>query len=175
MRITSGKLKGRQFDAPGGHKTHPMSERLKTALFNVLGDIEGLNVLDAFAGSGALGFEALSRGAHSALLLDSDRRAAATIRKNIETLGLSEQCKVTQAPVPAWSERNQEQRFNLIFADPPFNDVQGPSLAVLAGHLLPTGLLVVNYPKGQEPAELSELPLLKQTTHAGAQLLFYKP
>ena len=174
MRIAGGTLKNRQFDAPGGHKTHPMSERLKSALFNVLGDIEGLTVLDAFAGSGALAFEAISRGAAHALLIENDTRASKTITANIKQLGVGKQVKLTEAPVFSWSERNKDQQFNLVFADPPFDALQSNSLAALADHLLPTGILVVNHPAGSEPAELSHMTLLKQKTHAGAQLLFYK-
>jgi 16S rRNA (guanine966-N2)-methyltransferase len=72
VRIIAGSLKGRTFSEPHGHRTHPMSEKVRGALFNALGDIEGLTFLDAFAGSGALSFEAASRGAKSVIAIDKD-------------------------------------------------------------------------------------------------------
>src|SRR3954464_3149409 len=94
MRIIAGRLGGRQFNSPKGHRTHPMSEKGRGALFNALGDISGLTVLDAFAGSGALSFEAISRRAASVLAIDSDKNAQRAIAENIASLGLSRQVKL---------------------------------------------------------------------------------
>jgi 16S rRNA (guanine966-N2)-methyltransferase len=79
MRVIAGFLGGRNFDSPGGHRTHPMSDKVRGAVFGVLGDIKGLSVLDAFAGSGALSIEAVSRGAKYAVAIDVDKRAHAVM------------------------------------------------------------------------------------------------
>src|SRR5258708_5562120 len=108
MRIIAGNLKGRVFGSPHGHRTHPMSENIRGALFNALGELGGLNVLDAFAGSGALGFEALSRGAKSAVLVEADRLAQKTIAENIQTLGLETRAKLVKASASAWLSTTDE-------------------------------------------------------------------
>src|ERR1700733_7722884 len=97
MRIIAGKLGGRSFDSPGTDKTHPMSDKMRGALFNILGDVDDLIVLDAFGGSGALSLEAVSRGARSAIIMDSDRRAQQTIQENIQSLGLQDQIQLVNA------------------------------------------------------------------------------
>jgi 16S rRNA (guanine966-N2)-methyltransferase len=85
MRIIAGRLGGRHFASPQGRRTHPMSDKMRGALFNALGDIDGLSVLDAFAGSGALAFEAVSRGAGHAVAIDVDKSAQRAIAENIST------------------------------------------------------------------------------------------
>lgn len=175
MRIASGHLKGRIFDAPGGHRTRPMSDKLKSAIFNVLGDISGLTVLDAFAGTGALSFEAISRGVSSAVLIEHDKRAVVTLQKNIEQLGLSDVAKLTPAYTRSWSTRHKAKQFELIFADPPFDDLQEKTIGLLPDHLAPGGTLILNFPARERPPyELNKLNLVKQKTHGTSQLLFYK-
>ena len=87
MRVVAGELRGRRIKAPPGG-IRPTADRVREALFSILGDVSGLRVLDLFAGSGALGIEALSRGAAEAVFVDSDRRAVAGVRANLEALGL---------------------------------------------------------------------------------------
>src|SRR5579883_2683533 len=106
MRIVAGTLGGRQFEAPKGHRTHPMSDKVRGALFNMLGDISGLTVFDAFAGSGALSFEAISRGAKSAVAVDIDKSAHKTILKNAKQLGVPAQLKAIRANASGWSDNN---------------------------------------------------------------------
>lgn len=175
MRIISGKLKGRQLESPGGYRTHPMGDKLRAAIFNVLGDIDGLTVLDAFAGSGAIAFEALSRGASSAVLIEQDKRAAGAINKNIEVLGLGGKAKFVQAYVTSWSTRHKKEKFDLIFIDPPFGELQEKTIGKVSDHLAKGGILVLNFPSRERPPyELNHLVLVKQKTHGTAQLLFYK-
>src|SRR4051812_43097697 len=97
MRIIAGTMGGRTFSSPHGHRTHPMSDKMRGALFNTLGDIGGLTILDAFAGSGALSFEAVSRGARHATAIDSDRSAQQTITENIRSLSLNKHVKLIKA------------------------------------------------------------------------------
>src|SRR3954447_19373138 len=87
MRVVAGAYKGRRLHAPRGRRTRPTSDRVREALFSILGDIEGTRVLDLFAGSGALGIEALSRGASEAVFVDKSRRAGEAIRANLKALG----------------------------------------------------------------------------------------
>lgn len=129
---------------------------MRGALFNMLGDIDGLQVLDAFAGSGALSFEALSRGAASAVAIDSDRDASRTILENAATLGLNRQLQVIQANAAAWL-RTTQGRFDIILLDPPYDKLQYELLERLARRLTPEGTLVLSWPGKQTPPELPEL------------------
>ena len=119
MRIIAGKWRGRTIEAPPGQATRPTADRVRETLFSMLtsrvGSFEDLRVADLFAGSGALGFEALSRGATSATFGETDAKAAAIIRRNAEKLGASVQILGSSAlALP------QSQAFHLILADPPY-------------------------------------------------------
>src|SRR5437868_2924372 len=107
MRIIAGKLKGREFKSPHGHKTHPMSDKVRGALFNILGDIDELTFLDAFAGSGALAFEAVSRGAKSVAAIDKDSSAHKALEQNAKEL-CPRDVKVIKANAGGWSIHNME-------------------------------------------------------------------
>src|SRR6476469_3678245 len=117
MRIIAGRLGGRQFDSPHTQKTHPMSDKMRGALFNILGDVDGLTVLDAFVGTGALSYEAISRGASHVTVTDSDRQAQLTIESNIKSLGLDKQVSLVKASVSAWSQTNPDAMFDLVLCD----------------------------------------------------------
>ena len=152
-----------------------MSDKLRSAIFNVLGDIEGYEVLDVFSGSGALGFEALSRGAAHATLIEQDKRAIATLKSNIERLGIAETTKLIPAYAHSWSTRNKAKKFDLIFFDPPFENLQEKTIGKLSDHLVDGGILILNFPSHERPPyELNHLELVKQKKHGKAQLLFYK-
>lgn len=111
MRVIAGICGGRIFESPHGHRTHPMSEKMRGAIFASLGDLHDLNILDAFSGSGALGIEAVSRGAKSVISIEVDKRAHSIIEKNIKSLSLDEQIKSVRAYVNAWSTRHPNQFF----------------------------------------------------------------
>lgn len=174
LKVVAGSLGGRLLDAPSGHNTHPMGERIRGALFNSLGDIVGLTVLDAYSGSGALSIEAISRGAKSAVLIDSNKQVVQTIRSNIASLGIEDQTKVTQAPILSWLGKNPELHFDLIFADPPYTQVQPAAIFELANHLLPDGLLILSWPVKKNLPELDNLTKLDEKIYADAKLAFYK-
>jgi len=175
MRVIAGSLGGRFFESPHGHRTHPMSEKIRGAIFGVLGDVEGLSVLDCFAGSGALAIEAISRGAANAVCVEVDKGAASIIAKNAEVLGIDEQVRVVRAYYNAWSTRHQVELFDLVFADPPFDNIPWRDMKFLYRHVKPTGLMILNWPgKGDWPA-LEGLTMIENRSYGDAQLVFYRP
>lgn len=175
MRIIAGELRGRQFNSPKGHRTHPMGDRVRTALFNTLGDISGLTVLDAFAGSGALTFEAISRGAKSAVALEIEYDAYEVIQQNAENLGISDKINLQHINARSWSYRNNTERFDIVFCDPPYNQLQETILEKLAKHAHVGGILVYSMPPHGDirlPKEKYELITTK--TYGDAMLAFYR-
>lgn len=173
MRIIAGSLGGRQFASPHGNRTHPMSDKIRGALFNALGDITGLCVLDAFAGTGALSFEAISRGASQAVVIDIDKNAQRTLSENVKTLGLQSQVQVIKASASAWLSTTDES-FDLVFCDPPYDDLQINTLQKLAEQVKTGGILVLSLPPGHELAFGSEFEHLQTKQYGDATLVFYR-
>jgi 16S rRNA (guanine966-N2)-methyltransferase len=151
-----------------------MSDKVRGGLFNALGDIEGLTVLDAFAGSGALSYEAISRGAKHSIAIESDRRAQATIIKNIESLGLEDTVQMVKAYCASWSGRHQKLIFDILLMDPPYDNLQIADLEKLVRHLAPSGVMAVSWPGKLDRLELKELDIVSQKNYGDAQLVFYK-
>jgi len=174
MRVIAGFLGGRSFASPGGHRTHPMSDKMRGAMFGVLGDIKGLSVLDAFAGTGALSIEAISRGAAHATAIEVDKRAYSVIDKNIKSLGITDRIKATRAFTNAWSTRHQEQLFDLIFADPPYDNPPYRDLDSLPGHLKDSGTLVLSWPGNEQPFKFAGLNIVQTKDYGDGQLVFYQ-
>lgn len=174
MRVIAGYLGGRIFDSPKGHKTHPMGDRIKGGLFNALGDLDGLTVLDAFGGSGALAIEAISRGAASATVLESDRHAKQVIDNNIKLLQLQDKIKATKAAAGKWSENNLTAKFDIVICDPPYDDLQINTLQTLTKHLSKGGILVISWPGKLQLPELVGQEIIKNLKYGDAQIAFYK-
>ncbi len=174
MRVIAGWLGGRPFASPHGHRTHPMSDKIRGGLFGVLGDIKGLSVLDAFSGSGALAIEAISRGAASAVAIEVEKRAHLTITENIQTLGIEDRIKAIRAFAGAWSTRHQAQLFDLVFIDPPFDNIPYRDLKSLPRHLKPGGTLVLSWPGKEEPLKFDGLHIVQTKNYGDAQLVFYQ-
>ena len=174
MRVIAGYLGGRNFASPNGHRTHPMSEKVRGGIFGVLGDISGLTVLDAFAGSGALAIEAISRGAKSAVAIEVDRAAHRIITENCKALGITDRVKAVRAFANAWSTRHQAQYFDLVFIDPPYDDIPYRDLKVLPRHLNDGGTLVLSWPGGEEPLKFPGLQAVQTKNYGDAQLVFYQ-
>jgi 16S rRNA (guanine966-N2)-methyltransferase len=163
------------FYEPHGHRTHPMSEKVRGALFNALGDIEGLTFLDAFAGSGALSFEAASRGAKSVIAIDKDGPAYSAIEKNIKDLKLQKHVHATRANVGGWSIHNMEKNFDIVLLDPPYDDLQTDLLQRLINrHVKKGGLSVLSYPGKASPPELERTKIVADKNYGDAQLVFYR-
>jgi len=175
MKVIAGRLGGRQFEPSRGPKTHPMSEKARGGLFNVLGDIEGLTVLDAFAGTGALSFEAISRGAASAVAIDTEPSAHLAINKNIRSLGLVDSIKSIRANASSWSDNNQQYMFDIVMCDPPFDNIKPDLLQKLARHTEIGGLVVFSLPsKFPTKPAANSYQLLVTKSYGDAQLVFYR-
>ncbi|OGL29380.1 hypothetical protein A3D14_00060 [Candidatus Saccharibacteria bacterium RIFCSPHIGHO2_02_FULL_47_12] len=175
MRIIAGKLGGRQFDAPKGHRTHPMSEKARGGLFNALGDVVGLTVLDAFAGSGALAFEAISRGARHVTAIDIDKNAITSVGSSSRELGIEEQIKAIRAKSGSWSENNPDALFDLVLLDPPYDQIRPLQLEKLADHTKLSGIVVFSLPPKTDFAlPTSNFQLLTSKSYGDALLAFYR-
>lgn len=143
MRIVAGRLGGRRIEAPSGRDTRPTSERVREAVFSVLGaEVVGAVVADLFAGTGALGFEALSRGAERVDFFESGRHGIAALRRNIAALGAGRDARVVTAPLPRGLGGGP---WSLVFVDPPWGRGLGEAAVdrlLAAGLLAPEGLVV---------------------------------
>jgi 16S rRNA (guanine(966)-N(2))-methyltransferase RsmD len=121
MRIIVGKLKGLTIEAPRGVLSRPPLAIIRESVFNILADsVQGIRVLDLFAGSGSLGIEALSRGAGRAHFVDSSKRSVEMIGRNVEKLGISDECSITRLNSLDFVKTWHGQPFDLVFVDPPF-------------------------------------------------------
>jgi len=174
MRIIAGRLGGRQFESPRTQRTHPMSDKVRGALFNALGELHGLTVLDAFAGSGALSFEAVSRGAAHVLAIDIDSEAVKTIAKNIQMLDLTDMIDVRRKNISGWSRNNQNQQFDIVLADPPYDDIRPDVLERLTRHVTPRGIFILSWPGSEPIREFAGLEQISNKDYGDAQLVFYR-
>lgn len=174
LRLIAGKFGGRIIEGSGTNRTHPMGERIRGSLFNIINDeLDGAVVLDAFAGSGSLGLEALSRGAKYATFIERDRVAQNVITSNIKTLGVETDSKLVKAPVASWVSTT-DQQFDIIFADPPYHDLQLSTVGKLTKLLKPNGLMVLSYTgKGEVPTDLGVV-VVDSREYGDAVLAFYR-
>ncbi len=169
VKITSGEYRGRTIKTPGG-ATHPMGSREKLALFNMISEyLVGAVVLDAYAGSGALGIEALSRGAKSVTFVEKSSVASKVIKDNLSALGLSDLTSVATSDV---AKLQFAERFDLILADPPYDKFDIKEITVLSEFLNKGGIMALSHPG--EAVELPDLELLKTRQYARARISIYK-
>ena len=164
MRIIAGSRKGARIFAPKGRDTRPTGDRVREAVFNLIGPVDGMRVLDLYAGSGAMGLEALSRGAESATFVEADRAAADTIVRNLDKLGLGGATVIREdAARRLIADAATGRRYDLVLIDPPYRMLTG-ILPMLGTHLPAVvardGLVVVESDAREEP----ELPLPKRTS-----------
>jgi 16S rRNA (guanine966-N2)-methyltransferase len=158
MRIIAGKFRGRRIVAPTGMATRPTSDRVREAWFSMLGPLNGL-VVDLYAGTGALGFEALSRGADRVIFVESAKPALKSIESNAKTLGVMDQITLMSSTVEtAIRSLKRLGPFDLILTDPPWTHMQSAELTLrrlLSSDLLTEdGRIVLGHPRGK-PVELS--------------------
>lgn len=177
IRVIAGEYGGRRLVTPPGKRTHPMGERVRGAMFNSLHDeIRGATVLDAFAGSGAIGIEALSRGAASAMFIEADRVASNIAKENIESLGLDDQAKLVRARVGSWISTYAGEPFDIIFADPPYHEPQLQTIYRLFSLLKPGALMVLSHPGIGEvpfPNNLG-IVVVDNRSYANAHLTYFR-
>jgi 16S rRNA (guanine966-N2)-methyltransferase len=160
VRVIAGSLGGRRLRAPPGRATRPTSDRVREALFAMLADVEGETVLDLFAGSGALGIEALSRGAERAVFVERDARAADVLRTNLRELGIApERAEVRRQEVAAAlrAARERLEKYDLVLIDPPYSQAAlwGAQLEPLLAPLLEPGARVVAESDRRAPLRLA--------------------
>jgi 16S rRNA (guanine966-N2)-methyltransferase len=174
MRIIAGTHGGRELTAPKGRATRPTSDRVREALFSILGDIRGLRVLDLFAGSGALGIEALSRGAAQATLVDSAAPAVAAIKRNLEALGA--RAEVVRQPAARFLQgaSRDARQYDLVFLDPPYRDAStlGRELTSALTPILAPDARVVAESDRRSPLGL-ELALLDERRYGDTMIQIY--
>ena len=172
LRITSGTLRGQKILTPKLAVTHPMGSRERLAIMNSLSThLEGKVVLDVFAGTGALGFEALSRGAKHVSFIENHREVAKLIRQNAENLGVSDQVRIFAKKAETLTFDN---RFDIIFADPPYDKIT-PKLADYLATLpkLAKEFLVLSHPATFDPHQL-DAEILSTKAYAGSRITIFK-
>ncbi len=174
LRILSGKLKGKQLHSPHSELTHPMGAREKLALFNMLQPyLSGARVLDAYAGSGALGIEAVSLGASSAVFVERSHKIAAVLRENLQNTAIT--AEVFAEPVAKFVLRPEFQEyFDLIIADPPYDKFVVEEVFQLKKILASDGILALSFPAHSELPVFSSLKLLKSRQYAAAGIALYQ-
>jgi 16S rRNA (guanine966-N2)-methyltransferase len=178
VRIIAGRLKGRRIASPSWEGLRPTSDRLRETLFNVLAArVEGARVLDAFAGTGALGFEALSRGAAHVVFVESDRRAADAIGRTAKAWGVEADYTIHVGDAVEWLRRLAHgPRFDLILLDPPYSLPQlRDALDAAAGCLSAEGVLVLERATRREPDDVESLERLRDLRAGDSTLTFYAP
>ncbi len=183
MRIVAGKFRSASIEAPKGLDTRPTSDRVRQALFNVLEhgapqfDFEGKRVLDLFAGSGALGIEALSRGAKFALFIEDSADARAAIRRNVEALKLTGISKIFRRDATTLGPAHTLQPFDLIFCDPPYGKGLGElalQSAVEGGWVAEDAIAVLEERAGLEIRLPAPSRLIDQRDYGDTQIVIGK-
>ncbi len=178
MRIIAGTLKGRQLLGPKWAGLRPTSDRLRETLFNVIRDeVAGRRVLDAFAGTGALGIEALSRGAAHVTFVDRDRRACALVEDNLRRCGTTDGYAIIRAGLgPALARLRDAPFFDLVLFDPAYDEPEAEALLALAGGpLAPGGLLVYEHARRRRaPETAGGLTRVRELDSGDSALAFYR-
>ncbi len=179
MRVIAGTLGGRPLRAPPGRSTRPTADRVREALFSMLGPLTGARALDLFAGSGALGIEALSRGAAGAVFIERDRAAARVLSQNLDALGIArERGELRRSEVIAALRRAQSdaETYDLVFIDPPYRLARelGKQLSALLPVLLAGDARVVVESDRRLPLEL-EMPVLTERRYGDTSIKIHVP
>ena len=176
MRIVAGEFRGRRLSSLPGVRTRPTADRVREALFSILGALDGARVADLFAGSGALGIEALSRGAAHATFVERDRRAAAVIERNVAAVGAEERSEVVVRDALAWLRARQgKEEFDLVLLDPPYDSADrlgGPLTENLPG-VLASDAVIVSESDKRAPLLLG-LPMTDERTYGDTRIAIHR-
>jgi 16S rRNA (guanine966-N2)-methyltransferase len=151
-----------------------MSEKIRGGLFNVLGDIEGLTLLDCYAGTGAISFEAISRGVESAILVESDNKAQQSILSNIKSLDIESKIKLFKTTVKIF-ENSYLGEFDLVICDPPFDyPIDVDMITKLEKFVNKGGLVILSLPVGSSDIHFEKLSVIKEKIYTDARLVFFR-
>jgi 16S rRNA (guanine(966)-N(2))-methyltransferase RsmD len=181
MRIIAGEFRGRRLLSPIGDQTRPITDRVKQSLFDILAPgIPDSHVYDCFAGTGSLGLECLSRGAASAVFVESDRSAVALLRKNIDALGVGSRSTVVAGDAFQWFSSTTNRPASIIFLDPPYafvrdrnEDLRRLGEQIAAHHLSPDGIVVLRH-SSQDGVELGPLLRYDERIYGGMTIEFLR-
>ncbi len=183
MRIVAGKFKGREIKGPTSSSTRPTSDRVRESIFNILAHgvegfgLEEARVLDLFAGTGALGLEALSRGAKYCCFVEDDAGARGVIRANADVCGVVGQTRIWRRDATDLGPSAPQSPYELIFADPPYGKGLGEKTltsVLKGGWLAREGVLVLEEASGSAIADITGLSLLSQREYGDTQVRFYR-
>ena len=182
MRIVGGKFRGRTLNAPKSQAIRPTSDRIRESLFNVIShnymeNLDNARVLDLFAGTGALGIEALSRGARFALFIENSIEGRGLLRQNIEKFALQGHSKVFRRDASNLGSIGKMPVFDLVFTDPPYGQGYGEKAAaeLVSGHWLsPSALLILEESKESAPEKLPGFELLETKSYAGTKIGIFR-
>ncbi|MBI2338844.1 MAG: 16S rRNA (guanine(966)-N(2))-methyltransferase RsmD [Deltaproteobacteria bacterium] len=178
MRIIAGKAKGRRLFGPKSLLIRPVSDKVKGAIFNILGPLEGCYVLDLFAGSGSVGLEAISRGAEGVVFVDFSPPALTLLNRNIRQCGFQKQAGVIRGRVPEILPHlaRRERRFDFVFIDPPYdrNRINPTLSALLANKLIDAETTVIIEHSPREMPECPGLAVLDQRKYGQTLITFMK-
>ncbi len=168
MRVITGISRGRKLITPPGEDVRPTTDAVKEAVFSIIQfSVEGRSFLDAFAGSGQMGIEALSRGASSAVFLDNGRQSLLAIKKNLEATGLSEKAKVVNTDTLQYL-KNTAQRFDIAFLDPPYKTgLLERAIEVLPRVMNKSGVMICEHPYDEELPESAGDFIIKKSYKYG--------
>ena len=176
MRVTGGESKGRRLKAP--RNIRPTQGVVKEAIFNIVAPyIEGATVIDLFAGSGAIGIEALSRGAAHVTFVDREERGLAILRQNLDTLGLKHRARVIRADVARWIEASADelQAADLIILDPPYGDAVFDRTLLAIDRSASRATVVAEYSRRQQLPAMSRLQLGRERRYGDTMLAVLRP
>jgi 16S rRNA (guanine966-N2)-methyltransferase len=181
MRVTAGAERGRKIRAPRGANTRPTGAKVREAIFNILGPLSPHAVLDLYAGTGALGIEALSRGASRATFVERDGRALSALHRNLREFDLSARARVMDSKVAVALQRlsdEKQQKFSWVFVDPPYaaGEVEQVLGLLSGGRVLDTGAVVVveHDRRHQPPERVGALEMVDRRFYGDTGLTFYR-
>lgn len=183
MRVIAGLHKGRRLRPPADLSVRPTSERVREALFSILGSsVEGARMADLYAGTGAVGLEALSRGAEKVVFVDQRRSSLQLLRENLSRCGNPAEALVLSGTVPQILTRQdflQSGPFDMVFADPPYTTLNAGDLLTVIGERVPVspeGLIILEHPTNMAvPAAAGGLQQKRQARYGDTTLTFYVP